>query len=183
LEHEQAVLLNQDHGWSGGNTKAARSAAARALDDFVKNYTFKPGEQLNIVAHSHGGNVAFEASQSISHTIDNLVTLGTPIRGDYEPNMKNIANLVNVYSYNDGVQTSGSGISIFSALRTLPEQDGVKNVEAPEATGHSDLWQNPNVWQQQVVPNLNLPNNSTSAGPTTHSMEAELEDTVQRVEN
>jgi hypothetical protein len=148
--HEQAVILN----WSGGNSKAARSQGAKQLNELIKNHKFAPGEQLNIVAHSHGGNVAFEASQTVSHKIDILVTLGTPIRGDYQPDMNNIAREINVYSLNDGVQTSGGGVSVYAAGRTLPEEDGVTNVESPEAQSHSDLWQNSDVWTNRVSPNV-----------------------------
>jgi len=148
--HEQAVILD----WSGGLSGKARSAGARQLNDLVKNHKFAAGEQLNIVAHSNGGNVAFEASQTVPHKIDNLVTLGTPIRGDIQPDMNNISNELNVYSLSDGVQTSGGGMSVYAAGRTLPDEDGVTNVEAPEAQSHSDLWQNPDVWQNQVSPNI-----------------------------
>ncbi len=65
--HEQAVILD----WSGGLSGKARSAGARQLNDLVKNHKFAAGEQLNIVAHSNGGNVAFEASQTVPHKIDN----------------------------------------------------------------------------------------------------------------
>jgi hypothetical protein len=147
----------------GGNTKEARSAGAQLLNEIIKNHTFKPGERLNIVAHSHGGNVVFEASRTTSHKIDNVVTLGTPIRSDYQPNMQNILNLVNVYSSNDEVQTAGSGMSVFAAGRRLPEDEGAVNVSAPEASSHSDLWQNPDVWQKDVVPNLNLPSGAQSS--------------------
>lgn len=147
--HEQAVILD----WSGDLSGKARTAGANQLNDLIKQHKFAPGEKLNIVAHSHGGNVAFEASHSASHKIDNLVTLGTPIRGDDQPDMKNIGTLINVWSPNDAVQTSGGGW-IFAAGRTLPEDEGEINVEAPEASGHSDLWQNPAVWTNQVSPIL-----------------------------
>jgi pimeloyl-ACP methyl ester carboxylesterase len=73
--------------WSGENTDEARQQAAQELAEFINNYQFAEGETLNIVAHSHGGNVAFLASQQVNRQINNLVTLGTPIR-EYQPNLE-----------------------------------------------------------------------------------------------
>lgn len=53
-----------------------------SLADFINSYNFQPGEPLNIVAHSHGGNVVKIASWLISHDITNLVDLGTPQNWD-----------------------------------------------------------------------------------------------------
>jgi YD repeat-containing protein len=44
--------------WGGGDSHGARVSAAQALATRIRRYQFKAGEQLNIVAHSHGGNVA-----------------------------------------------------------------------------------------------------------------------------
>ena len=72
---EKAVVVN-NAGMK--NDKAARTATAKMIQDLVKNHNFAEGEQLNIVAHSHGGNAAFEATKNMDHRVDNLVTLGTP---------------------------------------------------------------------------------------------------------
>jgi hypothetical protein len=55
------------------------------LADFINNYTFAEGEKLNIVAHSHGGNIVKVASLLINRQVDNLVTLGTPQNTDLAP--------------------------------------------------------------------------------------------------
>jgi hypothetical protein len=163
--HEKPQILR----WSGGNTARARGEAARQLQDLIK--TLKPGEQLNIIAHSHGGNVAFLGTQGTgSPKVDNLITLGTPIRSDYQPNEANFANHVNVFSQFDAVQTHGgftrgmgtAGVyqeEIGPAGRTV---GGAHNVEAglPNlggffgANNHSALWGDTRVWQQKVEPLL-----------------------------
>jgi hypothetical protein len=47
-------------------------------------------------------------------------------------------------------------MSVFAAGRQLPEDEGAVNVSAPEATSHTDLWQNLDVWQKEVVPHLDF---------------------------
>ncbi len=103
-------------GKAGPNDSGARSLAATALAGLINDYSFAQGEKLNIVAHSHGGNVVMEATSMLHHTIDNLVTLGTPVRPDYQPNMSIIANHVNAYSTRDGVQINGGNDSSLSSL-------------------------------------------------------------------
>jgi RHS repeat-associated protein len=103
-QHATVSLL-----WSGGNTDRARVEGAQNLANLINKYKFAEGEKLNIVAHSHGGNVTFLASQeNLQHKIDNLVTLGTPIR-EYRPNMENISKIYNVYAGADYVQIRGGG--------------------------------------------------------------------------
>ena len=93
--------------WSGGNTNVARFIAACDLASYINQYEFAEGEELNIVGYSHGGNIAFLASQfNLKHKINNLVAFGTPIR-EYSPNMGNIDELYNIGSYSDWLQTHG----------------------------------------------------------------------------
>lgn len=62
------------------NSPEARAAAAKQLETLIHDHKFADGEKLNIVAHSHGGNVVAEATQEgIGHNIDHVVTLGTPM--------------------------------------------------------------------------------------------------------
>ena len=61
------------------------------------------------MAHSHGGNVVKVASRLISHTIDNLVNLGTPQNFDLPAiNRLAVKNYCNVSSFFDPVQFLGS---------------------------------------------------------------------------
>ena len=151
-----------------GNTKEARLKAANDLVSIIQNHKFGEGEKLNIVAHSHGGNVAFKASEMMAkegapgRIIDVLVTLGTPIRPDYRPAEGQVETLINVFSTKDKVQTKGGGESgslagaMFykSAGRTL-DREGVQDVDATKlASGHSKLWQDTATWKQAVSPRL-----------------------------
>jgi RHS repeat-associated protein len=71
--------------WSGGNSEEARTRAARAIASIVAHHKFAPGEQLNIVAHSHGNNVAITAlNLGLARAVNNLVFLGAPARSDYQ---------------------------------------------------------------------------------------------------
>jgi hypothetical protein len=118
---------------------------------------------LNIIAHSHGGNFAFQASPILDgKKIDNLVTLGTPIRPDYAPNTSAIGNHINVYSLFDGVQTKGGFSDIFMPNYKFVHSEvgptgmilgsatnleaGIEN-EGP-IDAHSALWKKESVWRK-----------------------------------
>jgi RHS repeat-associated protein len=103
-ETHQTSIINDRTVWSGEDTPKARGKAANYITDLIKNYNFANGEKLNIVGYSHGGNIGIQVSQTTDHKIDNLVTLGTPVRSDYQPNHNMIGNFINVYSHLDPVQ-------------------------------------------------------------------------------
>ncbi|MEO8660106.1 MAG: RHS repeat-associated core domain-containing protein [Bryobacteraceae bacterium] len=164
---EQAVVLNNPNM---ANTPQGRAAAANAIKALVANHKFGEGEKLNIVAHSHGGNAVFAATQSgLAHKIDNLVTLGTPVRSDYAPNTSLIGNHINAFSNFDSVQTHGGfsesmgtwGVShseVGLAGRTVGTatnvEAGLSDLGGLGVRNHSALWQNTDVWVKQVEPLL-----------------------------
>ncbi len=153
---ESPVILQ----WSGKLSGAARTQGAAQLAKLINGHTFSKGEKLTIVAHSHGSNVAFMASHNVNHKIDNLVTLGAPVRDDSMPDMNNISDLLNIWTPNDDVSFLGE-LSLWNgATHHLPGTDE----EAPEASGHSDLWQNPNVWTNHVAPHLSTGGGVASGG-------------------
>jgi RHS repeat-associated protein len=86
----------------------------RILAFRINEHAFKEGEKLNIVAHSHGGNLVKVALENgLLRPIDNLITLGTPQNYDLpQINLLTRALLVrnycNVYSNSDVVQFGGS---------------------------------------------------------------------------
>src|SRR5262249_42602105 len=81
--------------WSGKNTAWARREAAEQLAAMIRNLKFAPGEQTNIVAHSHGGNVAILGVNLSGKRVDNVVTFGTPSRGDYRlENSGNVSRFI-----------------------------------------------------------------------------------------
>ena len=44
-------------GFMGNNNKRDRKQGAKTLLKSIKNHKFKKGEKINLVGHSHGGNV------------------------------------------------------------------------------------------------------------------------------
>jgi pimeloyl-ACP methyl ester carboxylesterase len=105
--------------WSGKNRASAREAGAYLLAGAIaKARRMNPGQAITVVAHSHGGNVALEATK-LGAKIDNLVTLGTPSRYDHEECSGNIGTWYNIYSEADGVQSRGGG-----AFRPLGQEIG-----------------------------------------------------------
>jgi len=60
--------------WNGENTMEARTENAYRLKEFVENYEFKEDEPLNLVGHSHGGNVnkIFTQIYNFNNNVDNL---------------------------------------------------------------------------------------------------------------
>jgi hypothetical protein len=92
--------------WPGGNSDRGRIAGAKMLIETVAACEFALGEKLNIIAHSHGGNVALAASHlGLSHPIDTLITLNKPTRlgQDYMP-VSNIGSFYNISAEGDRVQ-------------------------------------------------------------------------------
>jgi pimeloyl-ACP methyl ester carboxylesterase len=67
-------------GISKRNNHIIWKSAAKHLICFLERV---PLEERNIVAHSHGGNVTFYAL-SYGLQINNLITVGTPVRSDME---------------------------------------------------------------------------------------------------
>ncbi len=151
--------------WSGGNSRSARSEGASMLVDLIDNHPFTADEKLNLIGHSHGGNIAIEASHLIDRRIDNLVTLGTPVRQDYKVNEQVIGNHVNAYSYLDPVQVLGGQAFAFGGFGVgiAPLSFGFKPAErtygsannlniTAEAGGilgsHSNLVTAPQVWSR-----------------------------------
>jgi len=151
-------FLSYSFSWTGGNSNSARLHAALALSMLINSYDFAEGEQLNIIAHSHGGNIAFLASQlGLKHKIDNLVILGTPIRNDYQPNKANIGNIFNIYTQYDEIQLHGGKGKWYSFLfggeagpagRTLENAKNINlNINWGAEASHGcflnqDIWRN-----------------------------------------
>jgi hypothetical protein len=102
-----------DFRWSGNDVFFPAYSSiwdgAAGLANVINGHTFAAGEKLNIIAHSHGGNVVKIASYSIGHRIDNLVALGTPQNFDlptiYSPAVNNYCE---VSSFTDYVQFAGA---------------------------------------------------------------------------
>lgn len=80
-----------------------------ALASYINGLQLSPQDNLDVVAHSHGGNVVKIASYFISHPIRHLINLGTPINYDLPLLYGNMVyHYCQVSSYTDYVQFGGS---------------------------------------------------------------------------
>jgi len=98
--------------WSpSGNNNHHRLAAAEMLREMIAAYRFAPDAKLNVIAHSHGGNVALAASHlGLAHEIENLITISKPQMDAaiYQPG-ENIRNFYNISTRGwDWIQYGGS---------------------------------------------------------------------------
>jgi RHS repeat-associated protein len=149
--------------WSGGDSHAARIQAAKDLAAFVKGYKFAEGEPLNIIAHSHGGNVAIMAiNLGLGHDVDNFVTLGTPSRTGYRlARPGDVANWVNLFNSHDGIQKRGGGdqespLEFGAAARTHPFALNINwNMDFGPIESH-EMLHSPPAWDF-VLPHLQIP--------------------------
>lgn len=169
-------VYNDKSRWSGKDNDGARYLGASNLKHDISDYSFAPGEELNIIGHSHGGNVGYILSQIIDRKIDTLITIGTPARNDYQPNYANIGQHINAYSNDDQIQNHGGGSSSVSgwvgrllfgksggkvgnilgygefgrASRTKAEATNIDMSGETKwwnpRTSHSKLWQKQSVW-------------------------------------
>ena len=122
--------------WSGDNTHEARTEGGQALVRWMQEH---PAEKLTVVAHSHGGNVGFIASQ-MGLKIQKLILMGTPIRTDYLPDMNNIQTIYNILSLDDFVQILGAELVPRNGGRVLPEARENIEVETNSICNpHSEL--------------------------------------------
>jgi hypothetical protein len=81
------------------------------LRALIASHQFAPDAKLNIIAHSHGGNVALAASNlGLTHEIDALITLNKPQMDAviYQPG-ENIRSFYNISTSGwDWIQLGGS---------------------------------------------------------------------------
>ena len=134
---EQATVF----AWSGYGVSAADAyagiyAGGLGLADFINNYTFKPGEELNIIGFSEGGNVAKVAiSLGLKHKVDNFVELGTPQNWDLPAlNPLAVGNSCSVSSMADPVQVAGA-----SPFQLVQLGESVNNVIQDELSAADAL--------------------------------------------
>ena len=135
---EKAIGKNDvviPYTWAGALDHEIRLRAAHGLVNVIKSYPKKT--KIIIIAHSHGGNIAILASQQLTRKIEKLYLLGTPINTDYQPNMKTIKQIYNLFSFGDEVQCA---MGFFE--RTLPEHERIFNIHVTmhhKEIGHFQL--------------------------------------------
>lgn len=113
--------------WSGGNSAGARSELAANIAAAMASHGYAPGEQNNIVCHSHGCNGVMAALPTLladGFFVNNLVTLGEPMRGDYRYTNGVVDSWWNVYAPNDLIQKLGGRIPFFGG-RTNPNATNI----------------------------------------------------------
>ena len=141
-----------EFAWSGGNSDYDRRQGAA---DFVIWWQGLGQPELDVVAHSHGGNVVMLAlAKEPALKVRRFVLLGTPARFDYVPRTKQTDELHNVYSEYDLVQIPGSYGAKRGEGRTQSDHVAATNRHLPywdlnlwgvRATGHGDL-HHPDFW-------------------------------------
>ncbi len=131
--------------WRARDYDKDRRAGAKDLAAWVQMH---PARDLTIVAHSHGGNVVMIATRH-GVKMNRLILLGTPIRTDYTPDLRNVDVLHNVYSFGDLTQTpTGTAPHCRGEGRTLGDSAKVINHLAQNGfigPGHTEL-HDVNVW-------------------------------------
>ena len=91
--------------WSGALSHKSRIKAGEQLAHTIKNLPVDT--VIHIIAHSHGANVVFTASQILAeekskHHIESCFLLGAPIKIErYKPNMEKISYIYNMFSFKD----------------------------------------------------------------------------------
>jgi RHS repeat-associated protein len=114
--------------WSGGNSASARAQLAANIVAAMKAHPWKPGEQNNIVCHSHGCNGVMAALPTLlvdGFFVNNLVSLGQPMRGDYRFTRGSVGAWWNIYSPHDLTQRLGGRIPFFGG-RTNPSATNIR---------------------------------------------------------
>lgn len=112
--------------WLTDNNEESREKGAQELCSFLS--CFEPKTNLHLIAHSHGTNVAIKACQLLfnkqpERKIRTLIALGAPVDEEtYKPNMTIIKKFINLYSFNDGIQT------FWAWKRIFHHQPGIHNL-------------------------------------------------------
>ena len=117
----------------------AWQAAAHSLNSYIDAYC---DGQANVIAHSHGGNVAAIAASSVWRTrINHLITVGTPVRKSMDIVYLGAANGVNkwthIYSDSDWWQMFGT-FGTFNPWKTRTREHAHNN-RLIKAKGHTEL--------------------------------------------
>lgn len=91
--------------WSGKNTKIARKEAAKSLLKLINDkYEYKKDEIINLVGHSHGGNVIKEFTNIYDNDYKiRILNYATPNRPDYKIEEEKIIDFYNIYHKNDNI--------------------------------------------------------------------------------
>jgi hypothetical protein len=130
------------HKWSGDNHLSSRIEGAKKLVSLIKKYAAT--HTIHIIGHSHGGNVALLALDTLArhnqfNFVHELILLGTPIYLNWYPHsLKAAHRIYNIFSYGDVIQPVGGMYE-----RVLPEYEHVFNIQLKVNTNcpmHNQLY-------------------------------------------
>jgi hypothetical protein len=98
------------------------------LREMIAEHRFAADDRLNILAHSHGGNVGLAAShRGVAHKIDILIALNKPtLVGEAYRVGINVGNFFNISAYRDRVQWAGSNAKLTGNWATDPNAVNLK---------------------------------------------------------
>ncbi|MDR2572084.1 MAG: hypothetical protein LBD23_17540 [Oscillospiraceae bacterium] len=115
----------------------------------------------------YGGSVAILVANMLANediTVDNLITIGTPVRNDYQLTQNTIVGQhINVYNTGDIIQKRGGSIlkggwALHSAGRTFAETGNVNNqrvIPRGGGTYHNFMHNDLNIWENHIKPFMN----------------------------
>jgi RHS repeat-associated protein len=154
--------------WGGRNTRGSRQAGADAiLAEILRFHQNNPDEPIRLVGHSHGGNVGILVANMLAEKgikVDTLITIGTPVRNDYQLNRGvTVGQHINVFNRGDVIQHSGGGFdSTIFAFRQFRGATNVRTHHYQNWLGmnkgvynHSFMHSSTSVWRRYVVPAIN----------------------------
>lgn len=127
--------------WSGSITNSSRTKAGKEFAKYIQGFPSKT--EFHVVAHSHGANIVFLASQILAqektgHKIKVCYALGAPVDAkSYMPDMKIIKYLYNFFSFKDMVQPC---LGLYK--RVFPHHERIANLQVildGIEPGHFDL--------------------------------------------
>jgi triacylglycerol esterase/lipase EstA (alpha/beta hydrolase family) len=133
----------------------------------IKNeHKSNPREPVQLITHSHGGNVAILVANKLAKKnirVQNLVTIGTTVRG-YQLNRGNtVMRHINVYNTGDVVQVNGGSIWKLGAAGRI--FSGATNIQVPALRNswgivrpiesHSYMHSNVALWRKYIAPKIN----------------------------
>ncbi len=97
--------------WNGSNSKTRDLSARLIANDIMINYQTSGDKTINLVAHSHGGNMAIAITNWLHKDngiqVDNLILIGTPVSDDYQLDTGVTGKFINISNKNDLVQLLG----------------------------------------------------------------------------
>ena len=158
------VTPNRNFSWEDlsvmSNDEYDRQEAAERLVDFVIANR-RDGEEITLIGHSHGGNVAIQAARMIKDRTGekvNIITIATPTYDTWRENPSSgvnenaINDHIHLWNRIDGVQGGLAGDEIYENGKTINIEIDVSSEYGPRQwrAAHSFDVEHPELIEQQV---------------------------------